>query len=180
MVIQVSHQSYFDKQFRDKMRQPMNRAYKLAIVIFFTFFNSSAFSAGEMDEWYTAKNGMTLVQEMVYGNLYALLGKSNGEQIRVYIISMNDPDCPKIGMGVIAHNPIYVNDKLVRFSQYCNNENTHFFYPTTDEGNAHIIKQFMKSELVEMRMYDSNIKYLFSAKNFNTALSNMSIEDKGI
>lgn len=154
--------------------------FKLTIVIFFAFFNSSAFSAGEMDEWYTAKNGMTLVQEMVYGNLYALLGKSKEKQIRVYIISMNDPECPKIGSDVIAHNPIYVNDKLVRFSQYCDSQNTHFYYPTTDEGNAHTIKQFKKSTLVEMRVYDSNIKYLFSAKNFNTVLSNMSIENKGI
>lgn len=84
-----------------------------------------------------------------------------------------------IGNDIVKHEPLYVNKKLVRISQYCDG-NLHYFYPSTDEGNTYVIREFNKSDSVEFKMYDESKRFLFSAKNFKNIYSQLLGKSGGI
>lgn len=155
----------------------MNKA--LIFLTSLLMFSTNTYAEGEMDGWYTAKNGSYLVQEMIYGYGYAELANSMNNKPHIYMFFFDPEGCKKIGTEILTHNPIYINKKLVRFSQNCVDDR-HMFYATTDEGNDYIIKQFLKSDVVEYRPYDSEIKYLFSAKNFKEIFTHFIDQDSGI
>ncbi len=150
------------------------------IIPFYILMAVGAHAEGEMDGWYNSNSGLYLVQEVIYGKYYGQIAYSKSNQLRFYIVNPNDPDCVKsIGNDIVKHEPLYVNKKLVRISQYCDG-NLHYFYPSTDEGNTYVIREFNKSDSVEFKMYDESKRFLFSAKNFKNIYSQLLGKSGGI
>lgn len=151
----------------------------LAIAVSAIIFSTLASAEGEMGGWYISKGGSYLVQEMIYGNGYLELANSVNNKPHVYLFYFDPQGCKDIGNSILKHNPIYINKKLVRFSQNCVDDK-HMFYATTDAGNDYIIKEFMKSDVVEYKLYDSDVKFLFSAKNFKNTFTQFMGQNSGI
>ena len=148
-------------------------------LIFLTLLPTFVCAENEMDGWYVSQKNRYLVREMVYGKLYAEIAHSKSQKIRFYI-NAYDADCiKKVGTGIISHQPLYINKKLVRMSQYCDG-NEHIYYPSTDEGNEYVINQFKARDSVEIKTHDESVRFVFSAKNFKSIYFELNDVNAGI
>lgn len=152
------------------------------LLLSFLFFSFSAFviAEDEIDAWYLSKGGDYLVQESTKGNLFALLTRSKGGEIRIYF-TMSDASCEKSDGKIIPHNPLSIDGKLVRFSQYCEPETqTRVFYPSSDEGAKYLLGEFKGKKFVNVMIHDGSYTFIFSAKNFSDVYSAYALESSGI
>ena len=146
----------------------------------FLFFSGLAVAEDEIDAWYLSKGGQYLVQESTKGNLYALLTRSKGGEVKVYF-TLDDSDCEKDSGKIIPHNPLSIDGKLVRFSQYCIPEQkTRVFYPSTDEGGKYLLGEFKSKKFVDVMIHDGSYTFVFSAKNFSQVYSDYVLESSGL
>lgn len=141
-------------------------------------FSSSVFSESEVEAWYISKGNEYLVRDSVHGNLHALLSTAQSGKPFVYIF-MFDSDCKDASTNVMAHNPVYVNNTLTRYQQYCDGERR-YFMPATEAGRAHIVKEFKLRDFVEIKTHDESFKAIFSAKGFTSYFNKMVLERQGI
>ncbi|WP_104401800.1 hypothetical protein [Vibrio penaeicida] len=133
----------------------------------------SALSSSEVDAWYTSKGGDYLVKESIHGVAYGLIGVSKAGDMAVYFQFWEEECFSLLGDGVKAHDPIKVNNQLVRMLQSCNG-NWRTIFAASDKGRKYIINQFKKKKFVELKGYDDSYRLLFSAKNF-TKLFNLKV-----
>ena len=137
------------------------------ILLSLALLTNVALADAEQEAWYYSKDKEHLVKEMTKGQHYAMLSNSQGGEISVYIF-MNDETCKTSDSTVVNHNPIYVNTKLVQYSQYCDGSRRYFF-PTTKVGRAYVVEEFVKKGQVELKTHDGSATFLFSAKKFKEA-----------
>ncbi|MBE4618264.1 hypothetical protein [Vibrio navarrensis] len=152
----------------------------MAVFLLFTsvIFSCVSNAEGEIESWYLSKGGEYLVRESIDGSLYSLLSTSKAGDLTVYMF-MFDASCKDENSDVINHNPLYVNNKLVRFSQYCDGERRYFF-PSSDAGRNHIVNEFKKKEFVEVKAHDNSYTKLFSAKGFTKIYNEMKLKSEAI
>lgn len=138
----------------------------------------STFADGEIDAWYTSKGNEYLVRDSINGSLHALLSIANSGKPNVYIV-MYDSECEGASTEIISHNPLYINNTLTQYRQYCNGERR-VFMPATEAGRAHIIQEFKLRNFVEIKTHNQDFRALFSAKNFTHYLNEITIQGQGI
>ena len=146
----------------------------LTSVMFSCISNAEA----EIESWYLSKGGEYLVRESIDGSLHSLLSTSKAGNVTVYMF-MFDTSCKDENSDVINHNPLYVNNTLVRFSQYCDGERR-YFYPSSDAGRNHMINEFIKKDFVEVKAHDNSYTKLFSAKGFTKIYNEMKLKSEAI
>lgn len=151
---------------------------KLLFLAVTLLFASPSFSESEVEAWYTSKGNEYLVRDSVHGNLHALLSTAKSGKPFVYIV-MFDSDCKDASTDVIAHNPIYVNNMLTRYQQYCDGERR-YFMPASEAGREHIVREFTLRNFVELKTHDESFKAIFSAKGFTTYFNKVVLERQGI
>lgn len=140
---------------------------KKIILLSLALISTVVYADEEQDAWYYSKDKEYLVKEASKGLHYARLSNSNGGEISVYVF-MNDENCKTSDTTVLPHNPIYVNGKLVQYSQYCDSGRRYFF-PTTKVGRAYVVEEFIKKGQVELKTHDGSARFLFSARKFKEA-----------
>nr|WP_086938800.1 hypothetical protein [Thaumasiovibrio occultus] len=118
----------------------------------------------EQQAWYVSQGEEYLVQEQRHGALYALLTTSVEDDIGVYLF-FNDADCRGDDGQVLSHEPLYINDQLVRFSQYCDAPRR-YLVPTTANGRYFLIDEFVKRRSVDISSADHRFTATFSAMGF--------------
>ncbi len=152
---------------------------KSLILLLCLVCTSMAFADSEVDEWYKSKSEYYAVKEAIYGKLYATLRRSQYGKLIVFVQIYSPDVCERNGSGVYAHDPLYVNETLIKFSQSCYEDWNHFF-ATTEEGSVHIVEQFKNEVFVEFRTYDGTAKFVFSAKGFIEIYNQSGVEEEAI
>jgi len=154
---------------------------KSLIQIFVTLLITVSFHSHAENEdkyWYTSKGGEFLVRDSLSGNLHALLSTSKSGKYSVYII-MFDSSCKDKSSEILSHNPIYINDVLTRYQQYCDGERR-YFMPATNAGRENLLKEFRLKNVVKVRTHDGQSNFSFSAKGFVAKLDELKLSSKGI
>ncbi|WP_087025827.1 hypothetical protein [Thaumasiovibrio subtropicus] len=141
-------------------------------------FAFPAFAAEETEAWYLSNGDEYLVQEALHESLYALLSISEGDEVSVYLF-FDDEDCLTEDGDVYEHNPLLINGQLVKMSQYCDDIRRYFF-PSSEAGRKHLIDQFIKKNVVEIKSHDDSFRTLFSAKGFTKLYRKMLFENEAI
>ena len=136
------------------------------ISTFLLAFLSMNVGASDIDSWYQTKGGEYAIQEAIYGNLYATLANSQAGDLSIYLENWDEEGCKNVGEDVIGHDPLYINDKLIKISQNCNG-NWRNYFPATSEGREYLLNEFVRKNNVVIRAYDDSYKFLFSAKGFS-------------
>ncbi|EPX4131419.1 hypothetical protein ACW0FT_004615 [Vibrio alginolyticus] len=122
-------------------------------------------TSDEINEWYIAQNEQYLIRDSINDGYYANLSSNQRGDLNVYLQFWDETKCKTDGDKVMGHDPLYVNDKLVKYSQACNGS-WRTFFPSTEAGRKYIVSQFKKKNLVEITTYKKDFKVLFSAKGF--------------
>ena len=148
------------------------------IMLVFIFVSGVANAENEVDGWYLSKGGDYLVRDSIKGNIHAKIGVAKSGKVYVYF-NMFDSDCKGDSGDIISHNPLYINDTLTRYSQYCDKEER-YFLPATEAGHNHLISEFKLKSFVEVRLHDGSGKLLFSAKGFTDAFNKVTVKNSGI
>ncbi|WP_434565678.1 hypothetical protein QFW85_10895 [Vibrio chagasii] len=156
----------------------MKKITKCFLFLSSIFFSSSMYAEGEIEQWYLSKGGEYLVRESINGSLHSLLSTSKAGDLNVYIF-MFDSSCENKSTDVINHDPLYVNNKLVRFSQYCDDDRR-YFYPSSEAGRNHMISEFKKRDFVEVKAHDNSYRTLFSAKGFTKIYNDLNLKSEAI
>lgn len=135
-------------------------------------------AAGEIESWYKSEGGEYLVRDSIHGELHSQLSTSKVGNISVYLFYL-DSSCEGKNSDVVAHDPLLINDKLVRYLQYCDGSRRYFF-PATTEGRNYLINEFIKRDFVEIKTYNKDFSSLFSAKGFTKLYNQMKAKEEAI
>ncbi len=127
-------------------------------------FSFPALAEGETEAWYLSNGDELLVQESLHQSLYALLSVSEANEVSVYLF-FDDEDCLTESGDIYDHNPLLINNQLVKISQYCDEERRYFF-PSSKKGRDYLINEFKRRNVVEVKSHDESFRTLFSAKGF--------------
>ena len=154
---------------------------KKFLILACLFFSPLTFSdsLSETNEWYIAKNGQYLIRDSINDGYFAMLGANTVGELNIYLQFWDKDSCQKDGDKVLTHDPLLVNNKLVKYSQSCYGE-WRTFFPSTEAGRKYIVSEFKKKNIVEITTYSKNFKVLFSANGFTKIFNAKKMEVEAI
>ncbi|WP_461535186.1 hypothetical protein [Spongorhabdus nitratireducens] len=139
------------------------------IFIFIPLLFSKSLFAADINEWYETEEGDYAIEEALHGSMYATLSESVAGDLSVYIEKYDEDKCDGSNEDVSNHEPVYINDVLVKMSQACNGS-WFTIFPSSDKGRDYLINEFKVKRNVIIESYQNEYKLLFSAKGFSKSL----------
>lgn len=111
------------------------------------------------------------------GSFYATFAKGIDNGRRIYLIPRDSERCEKSEIG--QDDSIYINNVKVRMVINCSADGYVHYYPMTQKGQDHLLRQFITRKIVSIKFIDGG-GMSFDASEFNQAVAKVMDKRDGL